>query len=70
MEQAKVLRRTISRLAKMVEQHSERISVNVMLDLSAQIKRSASGSHCYYVELRQVLLFDFDTHIIIFYTPS
>jgi hypothetical protein len=51
MEEAKMLRRTIGRLAKEVNKHHDRISVNAMLDLSAQIKRSTLGNgffliHC------------------------
>jgi hypothetical protein len=44
MEQAKLLRRTIGRLAKEVNKHHDRISVNAMLELSAQIKRSSLGT--------------------------
>ena len=43
MDSAKLLRRTICRLAKEVDKHHDRISVNAMLDLSAQIKRSDLG---------------------------
>jgi hypothetical protein len=43
MDSAKLLRRTICRLAKEVDKHHDRISVNAMLDLSAQIKRSDFG---------------------------
>ena len=46
MEDAKVLRRTIGRLAKEVNKHHDRISVNEMLDLSAQTKRSSQGTLC------------------------
>ena len=44
MDTANLLRRTICRLAKEVDKHHDRISVNAMLDLSAQIKRSALGN--------------------------
>jgi len=44
METAKLLRRTISRLAQEVAKSVQRISVNAMLDLSHQIKRSRSGT--------------------------
>jgi hypothetical protein len=40
MDSARLLRRTICRLAKEVDNHHDRISVNAMLDRSAQIKRS------------------------------
>ena len=45
MDSAKLLRRTICRLAKEVDKHHDRISVNAMLDLSAQIKHSDLGTH-------------------------
>jgi hypothetical protein len=64
MDSAKLLRRTICRLAKDVDKHQERISVNAMLDLSAQIKRSNSGklfasfvcSYCGYDNKKYVFL--------------
>ena len=40
MNSARLLRRTICRLAKEVDNHHVRISVNAMLDRSAQIKHS------------------------------
>ena len=49
MEEAKRLRRTIRRLAEEVDKHHDRISVNGMLDLSAQIKRSSAGIFFGYV---------------------
>ena len=49
MDLAKQLRRTIGRLAKEVEKHHDRISVNAMLNLSAQIKRSTAGTHFLYL---------------------
>ncbi len=45
MDSAKLLRRTICRLAKEVDKQYDRISVNAMLDLSAQIKHSDLGKH-------------------------
>jgi hypothetical protein len=59
MDSAKLLRRTICRLAKEVDKHHDRISVNAMLDLSAQIKHSDLGT--YFTSLRFgpfVLLFE------------
>jgi len=44
MESAQMLRRTMSRLAQEVAKSVQRISVNAMLDLSHQIKRSRLGT--------------------------
>ena len=54
MEQAKMLRRTIGRLAKEVHKHHDRISVNAMLDLSAQIKRSTEGTFFLQIQFRLI----------------
>ena len=55
MEQAKSLRRTILRLAKEVDKHHDRISVSHMLDLSAGIKRSASGTNSLHISFDVIL---------------
>ena len=50
MDEAKKLRKAIIKLAKEVDKHSDRISVNAMLALSAQTKASTSGAFCHYFE--------------------
>ena len=47
METAKLLRRTVGRLSQEVAKSPQRISVNAMLDLSHQIKRSGLGTVVY-----------------------
>jgi hypothetical protein len=47
METAKLLRRTVGRLSQEVAKSPQRISVNAMLDLSHQIKRSILGTVVY-----------------------
>ena len=54
MEQAKLLRRTIGRLAKEVNKHHDRISVNTMLDLSAQTKRSTLGTVVFFIQFHTI----------------
>lgn len=56
MEEAKRLRRTIRRLAEEVDKHHDRISVNGMLDLSAQIKRSSAGIFFDYVFVHPIYI--------------